>query len=209
MPLGDSITQGSQQYQSYRRSLWLKLTQAGYAVDFVGSERLHFAETPPQADYDFDHEGHWGWRVEQVLAKINQWAQTVQPAIVLVHLGSNDLLSGERPEVTIAELRQLVQSLRQVNPKVTVLLAQIIPIVGNEAQVQALNQQIAHLSQTLTTPESLVLAVDQVSGFDAAIGRDTYDGLHPNQSGEAKMAQQWFLALQKVLPKPKQSSMGL
>jgi hypothetical protein len=44
----------------------------------------------------------------------------------------------------------------------------------------------------LTTPESPVVIVDQHTGFDAE--RDTFDGVHPNAEGEAKMAAAWFAA---------------
>ena len=37
MPLGDSITHGFTNANSYRRVLWKMLTNAGYSVDFVGS----------------------------------------------------------------------------------------------------------------------------------------------------------------------------
>ncbi len=35
MPLGDSITQGIRQQNSYRRPLWHALRKAGLSVDFV------------------------------------------------------------------------------------------------------------------------------------------------------------------------------
>jgi len=44
--------------------------------------------------------------------------------------------------------------------------------------------------------------VDQFSGFNAKAGFDTYDGCHPNESGENKMAYRWFAAIKKVLPVP-------
>jgi acyl-CoA thioesterase-1 len=46
---------------------------------------------------------------------------------------------------------------------------------------------------TQDTEESPVILVDQYTGFNAAT--DTYDGIHPNARGEAKMAQKWFDAI--------------
>src|SRR5882757_6480488 len=37
LPIGDSITQGSGPYTSYRFPLWEKLHAAGYFVEYVGS----------------------------------------------------------------------------------------------------------------------------------------------------------------------------
>ena len=43
-------------------------------------------------------------------------------------------------------------------------------------------------------------AVDLWTGFDPQT--DTYDGVHPNESGEKKMAAGWFEALKTILPAP-------
>lgn len=203
MPLGDSITQASPKHDSYRRSLWLQLRQAGYDVDFVGSHQTHFEGPPPRQDFDQDHEGHWGWRVDDILNRISGWARSSQPDIVLVHLGTNDIGQGQTIESTVNELRSLVQTLRQVNPRITVLLAQIIPLWGSEAKMQQLNQGIAELARELNTASSRVLAIDQFSGFDPVTGRDTYDGCHPNAKGEQHLADRWFAGLQQVLPTPR------
>src|SRR3712207_7345092 len=37
--------------------------------------------------------------------------------------------------------------------------------------------------------------VDQYAGFDPRPGADTYDGVHPDESGDRKMADRWFAAL--------------
>ena len=73
MPLGDSITQGNTKHNSYRRPLWIELRKAGYNVDFVGSTRENFKGLSPLSDFDPDHEGHWGWRVDEALERIDGW----------------------------------------------------------------------------------------------------------------------------------------
>ncbi|HEY9906423.1 MAG TPA: SGNH/GDSL hydrolase family protein [Thermosynechococcaceae cyanobacterium] len=201
MPLGDSITQGDMIHGSYRRSLWRRLREDGYLVDFVGSTRQQLGGFLPPADFDRDHEGHWGWRVDEILPRIEQWSQQARPDIVLIHLGTNDLASRQSIESTVGELQSLIQILRRVNPRVKVLIAQIIPLWGSEAQFQTFNAQIGQMAQQLTTENAPVIAVDQFSGFDPISGKDTYDGCHPNASGEAKMVDRWFAALQKVLPR--------
>ena len=199
MPLGDSITQADSNHSSYRRPLWKLLHQAGYEVDFVGSKQDHFGGPAPYTDFDPDHEGHWGWRTDQVLVHINDWVRTMQPDIVLIHLGTNDLRAGQSLESTMDELWDLIQALRQENPSIKVLLAQLIPIAGNEAQVEQLNQLIARVAEYMSIETSPVLLVDQFSGFNAAVGQETYDGLHPNELGEQKLAERWFSALRQIL----------
>ena len=63
--------------------------------------------------------------------------------------------------------------------------------------VKMLNDAIPQLAKDLSTKESPIIIVDQFSDFDAAA--DTYDGVHPNESGEKKMAQVWFDAIMNVV----------
>ena len=65
LPLGDSITNGGQEHVSYRYALWFALGQAGYAVDFVGTQSGIFGALPPNPvwypdlqNFDSDHEGY-------------------------------------------------------------------------------------------------------------------------------------------------------
>jgi acyl-CoA thioesterase I len=199
MPLGDSITQGDRNHNSYRRSLWFKLREAGYDVNFVGSTRSNYLGNAPNPDFDQDHEGHWGWEADEVLAQIDGWTEQAKPEIVLIHLGTNDILRGQSFESTIAELRSLIQTMRKRNPNLKILLAQLIPSQGSETLTQQFNQQIFVLARSLNSKDSPVILVDQFTGFN--VSRDTYDGLHPNESGEQKMANRWFQTLQTVLVK--------
>ncbi|HEY9834816.1 MAG TPA: SGNH/GDSL hydrolase family protein [Stenomitos sp.] len=201
MPLGDSITQGNTKHNSYRRPLWLELRKAGYNVDFVGSTRENFKGLSPSSDFDPDHEGHWGWRVDEALERIDGWMRISEPDIVLIHLGNNDLTRGQSLESTIEELRQLIQRIRAVNPRVKLLIAQIIPC-GNPARIQQLNKLIGNLARRTNTQESPIVVVDQFRGFNPKAGVDTYDGCHPSEVGEQKMASRWLAALKKVLPNP-------
>ncbi|MEX0775346.1 MAG: SGNH/GDSL hydrolase family protein [Phycisphaeraceae bacterium] len=201
MPLGDSITQGDAGHVSYRYWLWQALQRGGYDVDFVGSETENhggrpaaFARLKP-GDFDLDHEGHWGWRTDQVLEKIGPWAK-VRPDIVLIHLGTNNL---SPPEKAVADLSKIIDALRRENPHVTVLLAQVIPARDRAPQVVAFNQAVAALGHRKDTTGSLVKLVDQHSGFDA--DKLLHDGLHPNEHGEKRMAARWYAVLVPLLDK--------
>jgi lysophospholipase L1-like esterase len=199
MPIGDSITQANNEHDSYRRPLWHELDRSGYQVDFVGSENLHHEGAPPHPDFDMDHEGHWGWRTDEILERIDEWARVYEPHVVLIHLGSNDVFQNQSTESTIDELRQLIDRLRLANPKVKIALAQIIP-VNHPRKLNAirdLNDRIETLGTTKSRKGSPVAIVDLFTGFD--VQRDTYDGVHPNVSGEEKMARVWLSALEQLL----------
>lgn len=199
MPIGDSITQANHEHDSYRRPLWHELDRSGYQVDFVGSENSNFGGSPPHRDFDMDHEGHWGWRTDEILERIDDWARTYEPHVVLIHLGSNDVFQNQSTASTIEELEQLIDRLRVVNPKVKIAIAQIIP-VDHSAKLNAirsLNEMIEALGAIKNLEDSPVTIVDQFTGFD--FEQDTYDGVHPNASGEEKMARRWFSALDELL----------
>lgn len=196
MPLGDSITQGSRHQDSYRRPLWHQLQAAGYAVDFVGSLRQNHRGGPPNPDFDLDHEGHWGWTVNQVLDRIEAWIKAAQPDAVLLHLGTNDLMRGEDPETIVSELRQLIQLVRRAHPRVAIFIATLIPARGAPVELSHLNARIAGLS-AWSTEDSPIYVVDQFRDFD--VERQTVDGVHPNPAGEEHMAARWFGALAEWL----------
>jgi lysophospholipase L1-like esterase len=199
MPLGDSITQADSQHDSYRRPLWLKLKSSGFDIDFVGSQTSHHRGPPPNQDFDMDHEGHWGWRADEVLGRVGEWADTELPDIVLLHLGTNDVLQSQSTASTIDEMGQIIDRIRAAKTDVTILLAQLIPVdnPGRNAAIRSLNEDILKLAESKTNEHSPIRVVDQFSGFDPRL--DTYDGLHPNPGGEEKMAQTWFSVLQQIL----------
>ena len=199
MPLGDSITQSNKDHNSYRRPLWQMLKAAGYNVDFVGSQHTNYQGMPPNPDFDVDNEGHWGWRVDEVLAQLDGWVKAAHPDIVLVHLGTNNIAQSRDLKSTVNDIEALIKVLRQNNPKVKIVMAQIIPLWGKEKLCQELNVQILLLSRRLTTAESPIRVADQFTGFQPEPNKDTFDGAHPNESGEKKMATHWFEKLKPLL----------
>jgi hypothetical protein len=194
MPLGDSITEAASGYASYRYWLAKALESRGRRVDFVGSRRGVLRGSPRFDDFDSDHEGHWGWTSGQVLERIDGWAATARPDVVLLHLGSNDL--GRRDEIIVKNLSAIIDRLRRANAEVVVLLARLIPLSGMSPEsLDRVNDSIERMAREKSTDRSPVDVVRQDEGFDVA--RDTYDGIHPSESGEKKMAARWLDALEK------------
>jgi acyl-CoA thioesterase I len=196
MPLGDSITEGRSGDATWRYWLQKSLEAKGCTVDYVGSRSGVVDGRPRFSDFDPDHEGHWGWTTAQVKAQIDHWARDAKPGIVLLHLGTNDL--GSDPERIAANLGAIVASLRRARPTVEIYLARLIPAAGVPDEImRRTNDAIARVAADRDHPESRLIVVDQYTGFDP--GADTYDGVHPNESGEKKMARRWFDALQARL----------
>lgn len=202
--IGDSITQAPNTQLSYRYRLWKRLIDDGATFNFVGSLNANFSGNPvwPIYDgrsFDRDHEGHWGWRTDQILGQLSSWLPGYTPNIALIHLGSNDVFQSQSASSTIGELGQIIDKLRADNPRVKILLARILPTSTGAAvngRINELNALIIGLVSSKNTALSPVLLVDQNSGFNPAT--DTYDGVHPNATGEEKIAQKWQLGLRAL-----------
>jgi hypothetical protein len=198
MPLGDSITQGDFEHDSYRRPLFKSLALEGRSVEFVGSLSSNHRGRPPHPDFDPDHEGHWGFRVDEILEEIRGWVLTEEPDVLLVHLGSNDVFQNQSVASTIEELERLIDVVREARPDAAFLVARIIPTAHStrNRRIRELNDAISSLASK-STDRSPVRIVDHFTGFDPA--EMTYDGVHPNAEGEIHMADRWLAALEPHL----------
>jgi acyl-CoA thioesterase I len=199
MPLGDSITESAAGQPTYRYFLWHLVRNAGYRIDFVGSKRGAFGGPPAHTDFDMDHEGHWGWRADQVLARLSDGAAAAaSPDIVLIHLGHNDLCQGQDVASTVNDIASVIDVLRTVNARVAIILAQNIPSTFPcHVLKREFIAELPGLAAAKHTAESPVVLVDQHTGFDPVTM--TWDGEHPNATGESQMADRWFAALVPLL----------
>jgi acyl-CoA thioesterase I len=196
MPLGDSITQSTKGLHSYRYYLWHVLGNNGYHVDFVGSQRGVGNGPPADSDFDMDHEGHAGWRADEILARIQAWATAASPDFVLLHIGTNDLCQKQTVDSTVSDIGGIIDVLRAVNPRIHILLAELIANAGG-CSIPALNEKLPALTAEKDRPESPIVLVDQFTGFDPS--SMTYDGTHPNDIGNSRMADRWFEKLAPAL----------
>ncbi|MEM6800051.1 MAG: GDSL-type esterase/lipase family protein [Bacteroidota bacterium] len=203
--LGDSITEAngddSPQRPTWRRNLDLLLTANGYSFDFIGNKTTkHNGATPANNDYDWDHQSYWGRKIDYFLPanRLSSWQQAAgyDFDIALVHLGTNDVFQNRTTNQILTDLGSLIDTLRKDNPNVTVMLAQLIPTTSSatrNANITALNSQMPAFANTKSNANSSVVVVDQNTGYDPSA--DNYDGVHPNASGVAKIAQKWYDAL--------------
>lgn len=199
MPIGDSITQGHQNWgPTYRYELWRMFQESGHDLDYVGSMTQTISGGYVFPDFDQQHEGHDGWRADQVNQQLAAWMHASQPHVLLVHLGHNDLIQGQSVTSTVDDLSELIDIARSVNPSVTVAIAQPIPCAESSgfcrsAELAELARRLPALGAAKTSAASRVIIVDMRAGF--SISADLYDGLHPDASGERKIAERWLSAL--------------
>jgi lysophospholipase L1-like esterase len=195
MPLGDSITygQGSSTRAGYRLQLWNNLRVRGFPVEFVGS-----VLTGP-ASFERENEGHPGWTIKQITAKVVNWLLTYRPHIILLHIGTNDFVKNDDPTQAPARLSQLLNLITTTLPAALVFVAQILPLPRSarlNAEVVAYNATIPSIVQADVAQGKHVHYVDM---YDAVPPSLLPDQVHPNDAGYALMAQVWLHALLPLL----------
>ncbi|SDT53506.1 ricin-type beta-trefoil lectin domain protein [Actinoplanes derwentensis] len=189
MPLGDSITEGTQVPGGYRIGLWQRLASAGYRVDFAGTQF-----NGPANLGDHDHQGHPGWRIDQIDANIAGWLRTTTPRTVLLHIGTNDILQNYNVPGAPGRLSTLIDRITGTVPSADVFVATIIPL-ANSGQEAAARTYNTALSSIVRSKGSRVHLVDMHAALTAA---DLIDGVHPTANGYDKMAATWYAALRSV-----------
>jgi lysophospholipase L1-like esterase len=195
MPLGDSITEGtsgSTDDTGYRRSLYLQLTNAGYDVNFVGSQNSGIPN-----DFDKDHEGWSGWRADQIEGSIYTWLQSNPADIVLLHIGTNDITDGDQDP---NEISDILDEIDGYSEDIMVILSLIInrredASTDLRQATTQFNQDVNDMAQSRITAGDDIIIVDMESPLDYNMGVDMADQLHPNDNGYAKMADVWYGAL--------------
>ncbi|MBI5951065.1 MAG: SGNH hydrolase [Chloroflexi bacterium] len=196
MPLGDSITygEGIPSYGGYRNLLGALLESEGIQFDFVGSQ-----QSGGEALADPDNEGHPGWRISNVRKAIAEegWLETYQPDIILLHIGSNDLLNTtpkKQPYTNLAatseDLSGLLDDILTRLPETHIIVARIVRLRwGSDSNHVYFNNAI---------PEIVASRGGQVSVVDMQdilIRSDFVTLYHPNPRGYDKMAHAWLNAI--------------
>jgi lysophospholipase L1-like esterase len=192
MPLGDSITEGTQVPGGYRIGLWQRFGTGGYRVDLVGSQF-----NGPAGLGDHDHQGHPGWRIDQIDANVVAWLRNTTPRTVLLHIGTNDILQNFNVAGAPSRLSTLVDRITDAVPTAEVFVATIIPLAnpGQEANVRTFNATIPGMVRSKADAGKRVHLVDMHAALTTA---DLIDGIHPTATGYDKMAATWYTALRSV-----------
>ncbi|KAL5381711.1 hypothetical protein PMIN06_010561 [Paraphaeosphaeria minitans] len=192
MPFGDSITE----IICWRALLWEKLQSTEWAsVNFVGSGKTE--NNCKDTKYDRDNEGHSGFLAIDIANKnqLDGWLKTNPADVITMHLGTNDIVQQNKNVADIiAAFTKLVGTMRTHNPKMKIVVAQIIPMgIGSyNTKIQQLNALLPTWADGLNKTESPIWVVDQYTGFSSS---DLRDGVHPNASGDQKMMAVWYPAL--------------
>jgi lysophospholipase L1-like esterase len=194
MPLGDSLTDGYNIPGGYRIELARLFEADDIAVDFVGS-----LQNGPEDLPDHDHEGHSGYRIDEISTLAFDWLRRASPDVVLLMIGTNDVVQGYRLTTAPERLGRLIDLIASTLPNSQVLVASIPPIGGppNAERAEAYNADVPDVVSSRIDAGLAVTYVD-INGVIAPSDLHT-DYTHLNAGGYRKIADEWYLALGSTL----------
>ena len=216
MPLGDSITAGYTPQGGvpggYRQPLSNKLTAAGYSFRFVGSQTMYPSSTLTAAG-QCRHEGHNAYTIQQIIEGVEKsnWLN-VDPDIILLHLGANDILA---PDAATApeRLDALLGKIIAKKPNARILVARIIggSDISRDSRTPAYDSGIVTYNAAIAKKVAArarngqhVSLVDMYSLMNMKHHTNEHgkplfaDISHPNQIGYNLMGDTWAGAIESI-----------
>ena len=217
MALGDSITEGTPEGGPYLPCLAQKLREEGYCFTFVGS-RCAPPEHQAGDTLPIRHEGHGGWLAhdfalrpeggDESHGRLDQWLQTYRPDLVLLHVGTNDLICSYSPAKIVEAIGAIIAIIRPRHPGAEVFVAKPIPLYDHALGEDygdylglpypttfAAGVKALHAALDTTELGEHVTIVDVAAGWDPEA--DLTDGIHPSRSGNRKIAARWMQAIRE------------
>lgn len=203
MFVGDSMTIGSAGDYTWRYRMWQHLCGLGERFTVVGPRTaLHDKAADEAVSQDYAdpafpanarrHLAGWGEGWLHMAPLIGDEVRAHRPDVLLVSLGLIDLGFYTSAEQTADNLRTFVAGARGARPSVRMVLLPVIPNTRAELdpgfadQCAELNMLMAKSVADLDSTASPLLLASRPPGYDILL--DTYDGTHPNASGEHKLA---------------------
>ncbi|MEU4208425.1 GDSL-type esterase/lipase family protein [Streptomyces sp. NPDC026206] len=216
MFVGDSMTVGSAGDYTWRYRMWQHLNASyGGPYKIVGPRKeLHDPAAGDGAGGSLDYgdpgfpersRGHlagWGEGWQHMVPLIGDAVRQGKADTLLISLGLIDLGFYTDAEQTAANVRRFVAEAREANRRVRAVLMPVIPNIraftepAFAAECEYFNELLAKAVADLDEPSSPLLLASRPEGWD--IDRDTYDGTHPNVSGEHLIAGAFAAAMHEA-----------
>jgi len=218
LPLGDSITEGccTSPEGGYRIELFTQAVNNKQNITFVGGT-LGIGDAAPNGPttvagqpFPKGNEGNGGYTIANPSSKggiagaiTDQSCSTYKPNIVLLMIGTNDILQNIDLGKAPTRLASLLDEIITDAPN-ALLVVSSIPPCCNDATVQTYNATIPDMVKSRAQAGKHILFVDAHAAFVQNTNYKTdyisSDGLHPSSKGYAVIGDLFYGAIKSVLP---------
>lgn len=229
MPIGDSITDGYWEQGGYRKYMSYALSQIGIdQIDIVGpkgSDPETFEYNGKTVSYDGNYAGYSGYAIQQMSGaeprqgifetlRDGNYISEFKPDIVLLQIGTNDILSNYNDGIT-DHLENLIDYILEEGSSGEIVYVSTIPDIDTmlvsewfwsygekkwnstpedfsamiQEYIDSYNASIEALVGKMQADGKNVRFAD-IHGV-VSVDTDLYDGVHPNESGYEKMGRYW------------------
>ena len=186
-----------------RRSEWAKqVDQDKHAVVFLGDSITQGWGGGLGAAFPgvkVANRGISGDTTRGVLIRLQEDVLALDPAAVVLLIGTNDLEEGATPEVVAGNLRLVVAGLERHDPRMPIILCQVFPSSSTMKRPAEQIEAVNALYRAAVKNDARVTLLETWPLFAGPGGDATLaefpDLLHPNEVGYAK----WAAALRPVL----------
>lgn len=213
MAAGDSITDGFWLEGGYRVTLCDLLEENGYSqyVDFVGNKQSGNC-------YDGDHCGYTAFAIDQIPASesvtgarsgitrfIKKLVPEYEPDVVLLQIGTNDILSLYKLDEAGTRLENLVDIFLENIPEDGMLFLATIPymdatdntyIPAEYFTVEDMDKYVddynAKVKEIVEKKQAQGKNIELADVNSVLTKEDLYDGVHPSEEGYKKLGEFWY-----------------
>lgn len=199
LPLGDSITYGvGNGYDSYRKDLWSRLHKVGMEPNFVGLCPNPAPEwkCPNRGSMgDYNHEGHSGWRVDELALRIDYFMDWYNPRTVLLLAGANDIAQNHDLPNLGERIGALADRILSKRPGTHVFVGTLTQFRDQRPIVKQVNDDIV-ANVKARDPRYVHLVPLHIVGDEPA--KELYDHVHPNECGYLRISYVWYYYMEPV-----------
>ncbi|WP_416966799.1 FG-GAP-like repeat-containing protein [Streptomyces sp. 4F14] len=188
MPLGDSTTAGVGSFDgtAYRDETGDALNNPGgfRYINFVGSQKRGTMPDP-------DHEGHPGWRIDEIASIADCKVPQYQPNVITLLAGVNDINQNYDLSSAPQRMKNLINQVLEDSPKAVVVVAKVMPTgkAGLQPRIDAFNAALPAVVSDLRANGKHVVLVDT---SDINVAEGLQDDAHPDDGGYAKLGRDFY-----------------
>lgn len=214
LPLGDSITEGSNGGANYRVPLCRKLEEKGYTVETVGFRTLKNVDKTPGGEGKgvperwWSHTGISGQRVwsdgfragylDSLEPLLDQAGEDID--VIVFKIGTNDLMRNCPVDKAFEGFKTLLYKLIAERPKARIVVCTILDMPGKAAQVDDYNSRIKAHVQSIKNNQVFLADLNPVV---VRANGDFLDAFHPNWQGHDHTSDVLAEVVVKALKAPK------